>query len=88
MCYQERKLAHRNHQKNKIVRATYTTRSPGKSIPGACKQLQIPCSTIHTVFITVFGFMHITCSYCTPLDQKISRDEKSFEHAGQAGLRL
>ena len=61
------------------VRVAYT-RSPRKPIRGASTQLQIPHSTIHKVLHrNLRYFMHMKCSYCKPLNQKVSRDEKNLQ---------
>ena len=64
------------------------SRSPGKSICRAFTQLQIPCSTIHKVCIETCNFMHIKCSNCKPLSQKIRCDKKNFsDDAGQVRFK-
>ena len=79
VCYRERRLANLKYQKKLNLCVWH--------IPEALKSLfaRLLCSyRSHTPLVTKFcietyGFMNIKCSYCKPLSQNISRNEKNLQ---------
>ena len=89
VCYRERELADLKYQKKKLNQCMWhiikTLKSPFAGLLCSYRS--------HTPLFTKFGietcdFMHINCSYCKLLSQKISRDKKiSSDNVGQFKFR-
>ena len=68
----------RSEEEIESVRVAYT-RSPRKSIRGALRSYRSHAPLFTKFCIETCDFMHIKSSYCKPLSQKISRDEKNLQ---------